>query len=317
MLDLASRHRMTRGMTGGMTRGPALAVALLAGMAPIHAFAVDSTTVPQQAPTLQAGQAPARVVAPDAAKKGVVRIYRDSVAWFDEDRDTNTWISLGKTVGTDLFIHPLSDLAQGIPQGTAVVEIASNGYGLTSASATQSSRAAQRSLRDYAKGGGVVIVDMGNNDQTNGYRAPGTRGTPELVFPEPCGDATFTPYAKGRDGVAGTADDHPLLRGPDRKAGTADDLDDARIDMPDSCYIAHGYLAGAVKLPRNAKVFLTATFNGEAQPILAEYEYGRGRVIVDTVTKEFGGQNPPGNGPSYLLSSLFSYALRLGIAKQR
>src|SRR5689334_6824811 len=84
----------------------ALVTALMASAAPICAFAADSTDVPKHVPVDRPGKAPARVVSPAAAAQGVVRIYRDSVAWFGEDRDTNTWLSLGKTLGTDLFIHP-------------------------------------------------------------------------------------------------------------------------------------------------------------------------------------------------------------------
>jgi hypothetical protein len=44
-------------------------------------------------------------------------------------------------------------------------------------------------------------------------------------------------------------------------------------------------------------------------PILAEYCLGSGRVIVDTVTKEFVAHQPEGPGPSYFLQSLLAYAL--------
>jgi hypothetical protein len=283
--------------------------AALGCAASAHAFAGDTRAVPPKPVVDQPAKAPARVAVPQAVG-AIVRVYRDSVPWFGENRDVASLESLGKVQGSDLFIHPLSDLALGIPAGTAVVLISSNGQGDPSASVTQNSRAAQRSLAAFVRRGGVLIVDMGDNDSTGGYMAPGATGTPDLVFPEPCEDATLGPAAKGKDGVlGGPADDHPIVNGPDRRPGTADDLNDANIDMP-PCAVAHGNLEQGITLPKGAKVLMTATFGGEQRTILAEYGFNRGRVILDTITKEFEGHQPPGVGPSLFMRSLFAYALQ-------
>ncbi len=155
--------------------------------------------------------------------------------------------------------------------------------------------------------GGVLIVDMGDNDWDGGFIAPGAVGTPTLVFPDDGADATLAATAAGADGLLGTTDDHRLVRGPDGMAGTADDLTNTNIDA--CCYVAHGNLQDGIVLPPSAKTLMTARFATVAKPIVAEYCAGSGRVILDTVTKEFEGHQPEGSGPSYFLSALLGYAL--------
>jgi hypothetical protein len=237
----------------------------------------------------------------------VIRTYKNFNAWFGENRDNATLLSFGKVLGHDYFVHPLSALSTGIPLGTAVVLITSNGAGNSLGSSQQSAAAAQANLNAFVQGGGVLVVDMGDNDFNNGYRAPGATGTPTLVFPNPGHDATLAPAALGPDGTLGTADDHPIVKGRDGLPGTADDLNNSVIDM--CCYVAHGNLADGITLPPNAVVLMTAVFNGVAKPILAEYCIGSGRVILDTDTKEFNGQQPAGFGPARFLANLLSYAL--------
>jgi hypothetical protein len=280
-----------------------LTAALLVCASPVHAIAADDTRdVPPNTVVDRSAKASARVATPQAVRRGVVRIYRDSVPWFGENRDVTTFISLGKVEGSDLFIHPLSALALGIPAGTKLVLISSNGFGDPSASATQNSSAAQSSLEAFVRGGGNLIVDMGDNDGSGGYKAPGATGTPDYIFPDPCPDATFTAAALQGDA-------HRIVRGPDRRRGTADDLNNSNIDMPSSCAVAHGNLEQGITLPGNATRLLTATFDGTQKAILAEYRLGRGLVVLDTVTKEFEFQNPPGFGPSLFMRNLFTYAL--------
>ena len=74
------------------------------------------------------------------------------------------------------------------------------------------------------------------------------------------------------------------------------------------CFVAHGNLADGITLPVDATVLMTAEFGG-TRPILAEYCLGSGRVILDTDTKEFSGQQPPGVGPARFLTNLLAYAL--------
>ena len=238
----------------------------------------------------------------------VIRTYKRTNAWFGENRDHATLLALGKVVGTDYFVHPLTDLALGIPAGTTVALMTSNGAGDPVASTEQSAVAAQATLAAFLSAGGVVIVDMGDNDGANGFRAPGAVGTPTLIFPSVQHDATFTAAAAGNDATLGTADDHPIVRGPDGLAGTADDLTNSNIDA--CCYVAHGNLVDGITLPPSATILATAIFNGVAKPVLAEYCFQGGRVILDTFTKEFIGAQPAGtNGPTNFMRSLFSYAL--------
>ena len=242
----------------------------------------------------------------------VIRSYRDSVPWFGENRDHATLLSMGKVPGVDYFLHPLADLAAGIPGDTSVILLPSNGVGNPTATSRQNGPLAQANLAAFLDDGGTVIVDMGDNDGGGGYRAPGASGTPNLVFPSPCDKASLAAAALGPDGILGTADDHPIVKGPDGIPGTADDLDNDRIDLAQSCFIAHGNLADGITLPPDATILATATFGGVEKPILAEYCHNGGRVIVDTLTKEFGGQNGPagpGNGATFFMTNLFHYAL--------
>jgi hypothetical protein len=242
-----------------------------------------------------------------AGEHAVIEVFKDADAWCGENREHATLLALGKTPGVDYFIHPVAELADGISPRADVVLLPSNGCGVESSRVAQNDPAAQANLGAFVSRGGVLILAMGDNDWGGGYRAPGAFGTPDLVFPNPPDDATLTARAIGSDGQLGTSDDHPIVWGPDRVAGTGDDLDNTVIDM--CCYVAHGNLTDGIAVPPSAAVLLTATFDGLEKPILAEYCSGTGRVIVDTVTKEFGGHTPAGEGPSTFMSALFGYAL--------
>ena len=231
-----------------------------------------------------------------ASATPVIRVYKDSNAWFGENRDSASLLALGKTLGIDWFIHPISACQGGIPADTTVVLFTSNGFGSASATAAQNNPACQSSLTAFVAGGGVLVVDMGDNDSSASFMAPGATGSPTLVFPSPAHDATLTSAAAG----------HPIVVGPDGTIGGGDDLDNTNIDM--CCSVAHGNLADGIALPADATVLMTAEFGGP-QPILAEYCLEGGRVILDTDTKEFIGQQPPGVGPARFLTNLLSYAL--------
>jgi hypothetical protein len=262
-------------------------------------------------------QVPAEIAVDDYNNEGpaallgvadsIVRIYRDSIPWFGENRDVATLESLGKVIGTDLFIHPLSDLSAGIPRNTHLVLISSNGGGLPPAAASQNDPAAQAALNTFVQSGGVLIVDMGDNLEPGGFIAPGAKGTPDLVFPTPQEDATLSAAAKGPDGVIATPDDHPIVKGPDGVAGTDDDLNDSNIDA--CCSVAHGNLEQGITLPGSTSVLMMAAFDGNPRGILAEYELGGGLVILDTVTKESFFHSPRESGPSIFMRALFAYAM--------
>ncbi len=235
----------------------------------------------------------------------VIRVYQDEMPWFGANRAHTTLVTavpsgLGKTLGSDYFIHPLSDLALGIPSGTTVVLITSNSEGSAAQAAAQSSAPAQAALAAFLEDGGKLIVDMGDNLSDGGFVAPGSVGTPDLVFPDPGDDATLTAQAAA----------HPMVLGPDGVAGGGDDLDNSNIDA--CCFVAHGNLETGITLLPDATPLMTAGFGGVQRAIFAEYCVGAGLVILDTDTKEFEGQQPTGAGAGILMRNLFSYALGPG-----
>jgi hypothetical protein len=225
----------------------------LYGMLPATmAMAQDSTTIPAGAP--QALEYTPNNSLGIQAATPVIRVYKDFNAWWDENRDEATLTALGKTKGMDWFIHPVSDCKNGIPAGTKVVVFTSNSYGESSTTAAQNDPACQESLNNFLKGGGVLIVDMGDNDFSGGFIAPGANGTPDLVFPDSCTDATLTPAAIG----------HPI-------ASAVVPWDNDNIDGQNSCYHNHGNLAQGITLPNGSTTLMTASYSGTEQPILAEY----------------------------------------------
>ncbi len=243
----------------------------------------------------------------------IIRVYKDSNAWFDENRDHATLISIGKVLGQDYFVHPVSDCASGIPADTAVVLFPSNGHGFRATRIHQNSANCQKALESFLERGGVVIVDMGDNDDDGGFQVPGFLGSANDVLGEysVCQDMSLAPDALGPDLELGTEDDHPLVKGPDGIAGTEDDLNNSNIDMAEYCYGSHGYFEPSM-LPDEATPLITRAFypGGPQEPIMAEYCYGDvGKVIVDTITKEFIGHPPPGLGSTRFLVNLLSYAL--------
>ena len=293
----------------------AVAVAVSTGHVPMAQRAAKSTN-----PGKARKQVAPAVHRPDEAEPGrgrkaprradepaVVDVFKDFNAWWDDNRDGATLTALGKVQGVDHFVHPVAELADGISPATDVLLLTSNSWGQVSTRLAQNHPSAQSNLAAFVRRGGVAIVDMGDNDYGGGFMAPGAFGTPHLVFPADGANATLTTDAAGEDGLFGTDDDHRMVRGADGIAGTGDDLNNSNIDA--CCYVAHGNLEDGIALPPNTTVLMTADFGGVQKPILAEYCVGYGRVIVDTVTKEFQGHDPFGQGPSRFMLSLLAYAM--------
>lgn len=227
---------------------------------------------------------------------GIIRVYQNSIPW--SNRTNATLLSLGKILGVDYFIHPLSDLAKGIPLNTKVVLIASNSAGSALAAAEENLNVAQINLKYFVNRGGVLIVDMADNLSNGGYIAPGSKGTPNLIFPDNAQDyklfltptSYFTTFVNG-----------PTLT-----------LSNDNISMdPNTRYSAHGNLVDGITLPKKARILMTAIFGGINKPVLAYYPLCRGYVIVDTITKEFFGQAPVGNGPTNIITNLIFFAYHL------
>ncbi len=241
------------------------------------------------------------------ADPSVIEVFKDFDAWWGGNRDGSTLAALGKVLGVDWFVHPVSELADGISPNADVVLITSNSFGQPSTRDEHNAPAAQANLAAFVARGGVLIIEMGDNLRDGGFRAPGAVGTPDLVFPDDESDATLTDAAAGPDRVFGTADDHRLVRGADGVPGTADDLTNTNIDA--CCSVAHGNLQDGIALPPTAVLLMTAAFGGTQKPIVAEYCLGSGRVILDTVTNEFDAHQPQEQAPSYFLSALLAYAM--------
>lgn len=228
--------------------------------------------------------------------KGIIRVYQNSIPW--QNRNNATILSLGKVLGVDYFIHPLADLVLGIPKDTKVVLISSNSAGSKVAADEENLPIAQRNLECFVRGGGVLIVDMADNLNDGGYYAPGSCGTPKLVFPD------------FQDGyklfLTNKSYCSPFVNGPTIT------LTNNNISMvSNSRWSAHGNLVDGIKIPKRAEILMTAIFNGVHKPVLAYYYLGKGFVIVDTITKEFIGQNPLGTGPSNIITNLIYYAYYL------
>lgn len=256
-----------------------------------------------------------KVLAPALAAVGspVVRVYQDFVPWFGEGRDQATLLALGLELGNNYFVHPLSDLAAGIPADTTVVLITSNSFDFVGPASAENDPVAQANLDVFVQAGGTLIVDMADNLDQGGFIAPGAQGTPTyFVLPDPPGDATLATAALGTDALLGTDDDHPIIKGPDGIAGTSDDLNNSNIDYVDGFrYVAIGNLIDGITLQESSTILMTASFGGTQKPILAEYVYGNGKIILDTIPKEYEGHKPFGTGPSFFMLNLFHYALQL------
>lgn len=252
----------------------------------------DTTTPPAgleaQAPVYDEMPLMAAAAAVENAVPTKWRTYKDFAAW--HGRDHATLLALGMTQGLDYFVHPTAALQSGIPDDTAVVLITANSnYNNTTTRNRVNHPDAQSALASFLSRGGVLIVDMADNDDGGGYFAPGATGTANDEHPWPCRDVTLDPAA-----VVAL---HPFTVG----------LDNSNIDMISNCSVAHGHLASVI--PGDATVLMTADFSGGPQPVLAEYCFQGGCVIVNTLTLGYVGHNPYGYGPGFIMTNLFDYAM--------
>jgi hypothetical protein len=262
---------------------------------------VDFSLLPSTQPGLK------RV--PLASGGGVIRVYKGDEGW--GTRENASLIHLGLVLGTDWFIHPIAALGAGVPAGTDVVILPPNVFN-AAAVAAQNSAAAQAAMTAFLATGGSLVVDLADNRTRtgDGYTAPGSVGHPNSGVRSfnDCRNGDLTAVSIGPDGLLGTADDHPWVKGPDGVEGTGDDMDNTRVDMGTSCWLAHGNLADGFTLPTDADVLVTQNFQGVDKPVMAEYCHNGGRVIVTTFTSDFFGNNPVGGGWSYKLVNTYAYA---------
>ncbi|MGL4737045.1 MAG: hypothetical protein ACRCW2_06265 [Cellulosilyticaceae bacterium] len=228
--------------------------------------------------------------------QGIIRVYQNNIPW--ENRTHTTLLSLGKILGQDYFIHPLTELSHPIPTDTKIVLLASNSTGNPQATLEENLPTAQYYLEDFVSCGGILIADLASNLTTGGYMVPGSIGTVTHMFPDP-GDAYklyLTPESQCTAFVHG-----PTLT-----------LTPHNISMDsNTVYSAHGNLVDGITIPPCAHILMTAMFGGIKKPVLAYYCLGNGYVILDTLTKEFYGQSVAGYGPTLIITNLIYFAYRM------
>jgi hypothetical protein len=213
--------------------------------------------------------------------------------------EENWWGSeepIFQTAGVSYDRFPTSYLSDPtwVTAGYKVAWVPSNGVGTHSITLQQNDPAALKNMYDFAKAGGFLVVDMGDNDLSGSYIAPGPDGSPvgkpddKFWTVAPCGKfGKITPAGVG----------HPIFNGIDPSVDNT------------FCWTNHGNLVdGPYALPATAKVLWTQTFDDGDKPIVAEYDVGSGHVFIDTVTKEFWMPNSPQVNKG-LLNNILNYAL--------
>ncbi len=228
-------------------------------------------------------------------------IYKDYNAWFsNENRDEATLTSppFNFTRDEDYAVLPMTDLASGVPKGAEVVIITSNSFGVVSTALAQRLPFAQFALQNFLQescSATLVVHTADNSPQGLGYLAPGLSGPRTLDGNT--NTMRLVPSISGQKSI--------FEKGPDGMADTADDATESSIQFlapfDRNCCAHQGSLAGA--LPPNAKILLEGD-NGE--PIYAEYPYGKGRVIIGTLTFEFGFEGIVGQTNRMLINHFWN-----------
>ena len=209
-----------------------------------------------------------------------VIIYKDYDAWINEAREEKTLQAapFNMVRNRDYEVRPTSMLAAGIPSDTALVIITSNSKDWTSTAVNVRSTAARGALDTYVRAGGTLIMHLADRSPEQfRFLAPGMNG-PRVE--------------DGRSNVMTVvATDHRFVAGPDGAIGTTDDATTATVQLIAGQYAHHGSLDG--QLPDNATVLMTGL---DGKPIYAEYQLGMGRVVVGTITFEYGEEPLPNLG---------------------
>lgn len=254
---VAGTYTVRAGAPAGMTVSPASRTVPLGAGAP-HGTA-DFTVV-------AGGDAGER-------RPGDIVIYKDYNAWFGENKDETTLQAapFNFVRDQDYSVRPTSDLKTGIASTTSLIIITSASNGSTPIPNVNHPDA-QANLAAWVQGGGWLLAHLGDNVGGDGFLIPGMGGKPDEIHE--CVGATLANAS------------HPFVLGPDGVAGTGDDLTDTNIDNGGRfCSDNHGSLAGI--LPDGAEVLMVEG-GGDQRPIYATYTYGSGRVVVTTLTIEFG-----------------------------
>jgi len=201
---------------------------------------------------------------------GDIVLYRNYDPWGAADTAVLNAAPFNYVEGTDYLIAPVSDMQAGIPATTSLVILPSASSGdMNNQISDQIAAAAE--LESWVRAGGWLVVHGADNDNSLAYSVPGLTG--DIDDSLVCNGKTLL------------VSDHALVRGPDAVLGTGDDLTDANIDLTMSCYDNHGSLASV--LPGNADVLIEED-GGSNLPLYATYDLDAGRVIVTSITLEYG-----------------------------
>ncbi|MEM9489703.1 MAG: hypothetical protein AAGC55_11190, partial [Myxococcota bacterium] len=173
-------------------------------------------------------------------------------------------------LGVDYGVFSSEELAEGVPEGTRVVLLESNSYSILSWLENINQFAAQQSLDNFLEGGGIVVAHMATATDAATFVVPGLAGQAVQGF-------------NSNEMRVPSNLDHPFVWGEDGTPETDDDSTDESIAWLNFNFAHRGILDGV--LPPNAEVLLRG-LDGAA--IYAEYPYGEGRVIVTTLTIEYG-----------------------------
>ncbi len=209
----------------------------------------------------------------DQRRPGDIAIYKNYNAWALEEKKEEavlraTPFKLAPGLG-DYSVHPLGELAGGIPATTSLLIITSASNGNANNQITDQNAGAA-ALDAWVRSGGWLVVHAGDNAFGQAYSIPGMLAAVDDSL-------TCT-------GTALSVTDHALIRGPDALLGTSDDLVNGSLSLVGFCHDNHGALNG--KLPGNAQVLMQEAGVG-ARPTYATYTLGAGRVIVTTLSIEY------------------------------
>lgn len=201
---------------------------------------------------------------------GDIVLYRNYDPWGAADTAALNAAPFNYVLDTDYFIAPMSDMQAGIPATTSLVILPSASNGDAGGQITDQIAGAAE-LEAWVRAGGWLVVHGGDTANGIGYAVPGLLGMIDDVL--------------GCTGQTLLVADHALIRGPDATLGTGDDLTDTNIDLTQSCDDNHGSLASI--LPMNAEVLIQEE-GGSMRPTYATYGLDAGRVIVTSITLEYG-----------------------------
>lgn len=216
-------------------------------------------------------------------------LFKSYEHWWGNEEDVLN--SMG-VVYDRLPVSSLSDSAW-VSGGYKVALIASNDGGDTDVTSQEVSPEAQKNMYDFVSKGGYLIVNMGDNDASGSFIAPGPSNTS-------VGNPRYTFY----NNVPCTNFGNVTKQGSETSIFDGVDITSSQV-----CWTNHGNLVDAqYELPRSAKVFWTQTFDDGEKPIMAEYGVGCGKVLVHTVTLEFWIAYAGNN--SILFNNVIQYAFK-------